>query len=192
MIHRPNPLLLSSRSVLRLLAVFLLLPLAGCGLMPEEEEPFSDPLLAPLLQAPVDGHLYPYLPASGPPSVELVWRHGMPTARVPNPHQAERIIICVYDQQRGRCESGTREGVPKPIWFEAAVDDPAINRAPITPEQLPFLPSPDIHLGYEFRASLRMRSEYRDRTLAWQVGACLSGTCRMSTPRSLRIKSLPR
>lgn len=124
--------------------------------------------------------------------MEFVWRHGMPTAQVPNPHQAERFVICVYDQQLGRCESGVREGVPEPIWFEAADADPVVNREPVRQERLPFIRSPDIHLGYEFRTRLRMRPEYRDRTLAWRVGACLAGTCRMSDPRTLRMQPLPR
>ena len=113
----------------------------------------------------------------------------MPTAQVPSPHQADRMILCVYDEQRGDCESGVREGVPPPIWFEAAADDPVLDRRAIQPERNPFATTPDIDLGYEFRASLQMRPEYRGRTLRWQVGACLSGTCRMSDPRSIRMRS---
>ena len=169
-----------------LLAGLLLLANAGCTSQPTETDFIIDPLLAPVPQAPSEGRAYSFRSADAPPMVFFDWRHGMPTAQIPNPHQAERIIICVYDEQRGECESGTREGVPKPIWFEAAADDPKVNRAAIKQERNPFVRAPDMHLGYEFRTSLRMRPEYRDRRLLWQVGACASGTCRMSDPRSLR------
>ncbi len=164
---------------------FLALP--GCTSNPTVSAEINDPLLAPIQQAPPQGRAYGYRLASAPPSIIFEWRHGVPTKQIPSPHQAERIIICVYDEKRGDCESGTRYGVPKPIWFEAAADDPAVNRTPIELEKNPFVPSPDIHFGYEFRTSLRMRPEYRDRSLLWQVGACSSGTCRMSDPRSLRL-----
>lgn len=166
---------------------FLLLAIAGCTSQPAEVTRISDPLLAPSPQAPPDGKVYRYRLTGEPPLVELVWRHGMPSAQVPSPHQAERMIICVYDEQRGRCESGSRVGVPQPIWLEADADDPAINRTPIRQKQLPFVSTPDIHLGYEFRTSLRMRPGYANRSLLWQVGACLGGTCRISDPQRLRM-----
>lgn len=169
------------------MAGLLMLAAAGCTTKPTEMDTIVDPLLAPIPSAPAEGRKYSFRSADAPPMVFFNWRHGTLTAQIPNPHQAERIIICVYDEQRGECESGTREGVPKPIWFEAAADDPKINRAAIEPERNPFVRAPDMHLGYEFRTSLRMRPEYRDRRLLWQVGACASGTCRMSDPRSLRM-----
>lgn len=165
----------------------LMLATAGCTSKPTETDPIIDPLLAPVPQAPSEGRAYSFRSDSAPPMVFFDWRHGMPTGQIPNPHQAERIIICIYDEQRGECESGTREGVPKPIWFEVATEDPKINRTPIRHERIPFVRAPDIHLGYEFRTGLRMRPEYRGRRLLWQVGACASGTCRMSDPRSLRM-----
>jgi len=168
-------------------AVIALILAAGCTSHPNDVGVITDPLMAPIPQAPPPGKAFGYSPTSAPRMVHFRWRHGMPTAQIPNPHQAERLIVCIYDEQLGDCESGTRAGVPKPIWFEAAADDPQINRTPIKPERLPFVSSPDIHLGYEFRTSLRMRPEYRDRSLLWQVGACASGTCRMSDPQSLRI-----
>lgn len=158
----------------------------GCSSQPADVGVITDPLMAPKPQAPAQGRAYGYRSTGVPPMVFFKWRHGMPTAQIPNPHQAERFIICVYDEQLGECESGTREGVPKPIWFEAAAEDAAINRAPIKQELRPFVSSPDIHVGYEFRTGLRMRPEYRNRSLLWQVGACAGGTCRMSDPRLLR------
>jgi len=170
-----------------LMAGVLCSSITGCTFQHAESEPLPDPLVAPIPQAPPEGRAYVYPPTGLPPTVELVWRHGMPTGRVPSPHQAERFIVCVYDAQRGRCESGFREAVPRPIWLDAPADDPVIKRTPIKQKQLPFASSLDLQLGYEFRTHLRMRPEYRDRRLLWQVGACLGGTCRMSDPRSLRI-----
>jgi hypothetical protein len=158
---------------------------SGCSSPPAEVERLSDPLIAPLPQAPPDESRFGYRTGTQSPVVEFVWRHAMPTAEVPSPHQAERFIICIYERQRGRCESGHRKGVLRPIWFEADADDPMMDRTPIRQERLPFAPAPDIYLGYEFRTRLRMRPEYRGQSLLWQVGACLSGTCRMSDPRSL-------
>lgn len=173
-----------------LMAGLLVLLTAGCQLEPEESDFPRDPLLAPSLQAPPDESTYHYDATGAPPTLELVWRHGEPTARVPNPHRADRFIICVYDQQRGRCESGLRAGVPRPIWLDVAADDPAIARDPIRLRRLPFASGPEVSLGYEFRASLQLRPEYRSRSLAWQVGACLGGSCRISDPRTLRVDSV--
>lgn len=175
--------------IVRLIAGFLALTAAGCVSQPPETDSIIDPLKAPVPQTPSEGRTYRYGSDGRPPMVLFAWRHGMPSKRIPNPHQAERIVICVYDQQRGECESGKRAGVPRPIWFEAAAADPAINRTRIEPEKNPFVRAPEILLGYEFRTSLPMRPEYRDRSLLWQVGACSRGTCRMSDPRSLRVGS---
>jgi hypothetical protein len=164
---------------------------AGCTLQPTRVEPFYDPLMAPSPQAPADKKIYHFGPTGEPPTVELVWRHGMPTAQIPSPYQAERIIVCVYEEQRGRCESGSREGVARPIWLEAAADDPAIHRTPIRAERPPFDSFPEMQLGYEFRVCLPMRREYRSLTFLWQVGACVGGTCRLSNPRSLRMDPGP-
>jgi hypothetical protein len=147
----------------------------------------GDPLVAPIPQTPAEGKAFSYRAADAPPMVHFEWRHGMPTAQIPSPHQADRIIICVYDAQRGECESGIREGVPAPIWFEVAAEDPKVNRTRIKHAWNPFVRAPDIHFGYEFRTSLLMRPEYGDRGLLWQVGACAGGTCRMSDPRAIRI-----
>jgi hypothetical protein len=165
----------------------LLVLIAGCTSQPAEVESFIDPLVAPAPEAPPDGKSYPYPAAGEPPMVLFRWRHGMPSKQIPSPHQAERFILCVYEEQRGECESGKRAGAPSPIWLEVAADDPALNRTPIKQEKNPFVRSPDIHLGYAFRTSLRMLPDYRDRSLLWQIGACSSGTCRMSDPRSLRL-----
>jgi hypothetical protein len=179
----------SLRRIARLGTALFFFAIAGCISKAPEIEPIPDPLVAPMPRAPADGRQLRYSTTGAPPTVELVWRHGMPTAQVPIPYQADRMIICIYDEQRGRCESGSREGVPQPIWLEVAADDPKINRTPIRQERHPFISSPEIDLGYEFRTSLQMRPEYRNRNLLWQVGACLGGTCRMSDPRSLRISS---
>jgi hypothetical protein len=184
--HRWSLARASGRAAVLAIALISLLA-AGCVWKRAEVAPISDPLVAPSPQYPPDGSLISYPAGASPPSVELVWRHGMPSARVPNPHHADTMLICVYDEQKGRCESGTRQGVPQPIWLEAVADDPQINRTPIRQERPPFASSPDMDLGYEFRTRLRLRPEYRGRTLLWQVGACLKGTCRMSDPRSLRV-----
>jgi len=149
--------------------------------------PLTDPLLAPVPTGPPPGQVFLFAAADRPPQVRFEWRHAMPTARVPNPHQAERFILCVYDKGRGRCESGVRAGVPPPIWFEADADDPVLERAPILPKRVPFAAPLPIHLGHTFGTRLSMLPAYRDRELWWQVGACRSGTCRMSDPRSLRM-----
>lgn len=166
---------------------FIVLAMTGCGSSPTDDAELGDPLMAPIPKAPAEGKAYSYRAANASPMVVFEWRHGMPTAQIPSPHQADRIIICVYDAQRGECESGTREGVPAPIWFEVSAEDPKVNRAPIKHAWNPFVRGPDIHFGYEFRASLRLRPEYGDRGLLWQVGACASGTCRMSDPRAIQI-----
>lgn len=154
---------------------------------PAEAPPsLTDPLLAPLPKAPPQGQVFLFT-ADRPPLVRFEWRHAVPTARVPNPHQAERFILCIYDRAQGRCESGKRDGVPPPIWFEAEARDPLIERTPILPDRVPFAAPLDIHLGYEFATPLRMLPAYRNRDLSWQVGACRGGTCRMSDPWSLRI-----
>jgi hypothetical protein len=183
-----NPLAAILRRIVRLGTISIIFVIVGCMSEPAGIELTRDPLIAPVPQAPSDGRRYGYSPAGDPPEVQFVWRHGMPTAQVPSPHQAERMIICIYDQERGRCESGSREGVPRPIWFQADTDDPKIERTPIRQELPPFASPLDIDLGYEYRTLLRMRPEYRGRTLLWQVGACLSGTCRMSDPWSLRME----
>jgi len=179
----------SLRRIARLGTALLSFAIAACVSEAPKVEPIRDPLVAPVPLEPADGQQLGYSTTGAPPMVELVWRHGMPTAQVPVPYHADHIIICVYDEQTGRCESGSREGVPQPIWLEAAADDPKINRTPIRQEKPPFISAPDIDLGYEFRTSLRLRPEYRDRTLLWQVGACLGGTCRMSDPRSFRLNA---
>ena len=188
----PTQLLIESVSrlpgrILSPMAGFLLLAAAGCTLQPPESEPISDPLMAPSPQAPPEGRTYSYSSDGQPPMVLFKWRHGMPTKQIPSPHQAERFIICVYDEKLGECESGTREGVPEPIWLEVAADDPVVYRRPIEQEKNPFVRSPNVNIGYEFRTSLGMHPEYRDRSLLWQVGACSGGTCRMSDPQSLRM-----
>jgi hypothetical protein len=185
--HRWSPAGASGRAAILGIVLISLLA-AGCVWERAEVSSISDPLVAPSPQYPPDGSLISYpADAAAPPSVELVWRHGMPSAQVPNPHHADTMLICVYDEQKGRCESGTRQGVPQPIWLEATADDPLIKRTPIRQEQPPFASFPDMDLGYEFRTRLMLRPEYRGRTLLWQVGACLEGTCRMSDPRSLRV-----
>lgn len=167
--------------------VSTLLALPGCQSVPTPSAALIDPLMAPIQQAPPPGRVFAYRSASEPPLIVFEWRHGMPTKQIPSPHNAEKFIVCVYDELLGECESGTRDGVPTPIWFEARADDPAIDRTPITLEKNPVAPVPDLNLGYAFRTSLQVRPEYRGRTLLWQVAACADGTCRMTNPRSLRL-----